>query len=599
MEYTITPERQAYIDARGNTILMACPGSGKTTSIVFKLKQLITEIDSLTNGYGGVACLSFTNAACDEYRSKYLELHNCTIVHPHLISTIDSFVTQYIVLPFAHVLGINGTLRIENDLDVLSTLYLTTYVKNGERKEGLHPALRKYSRIIHLKAPEKCRMDIDGYYWGANKVTAKNECTYVDACFRIRLSKGVITSNDALFIAYKILEKDPKIAVALKERFPYIIIDEAQDTSALQMTILEKLRNAGLSNMEFIGDLSQSIYGWNNAKPELLDNLSKNPDFNSLYFTECRRSVQRIIDFYSLLRESNAPRIISTGVTDKNCPIIVYRYDENGENEVIRLFNSKCDEYNLSTRLVLVRGTADLQKLSGRHRKMELWKSPIPYNLIDAQMKYNDGNYHQCIKILRKVWSDCLYSKYPSPSKRLFEESLDDIEKNSMLIEIIKELPSLESSISNWEYKCCQMLQSKFGLEKSPSFDRKSRMKGYKMNNLLQERVSSHFGLVNENLGFRHQVHTIHAVKGATADAVLLFLSRTNNINTISLSDFPDNGTSLQKMKESQRLIYVACSRAKQFLALAFPSRISEDLIRQKFGQNVIIRSPNLQLALF
>lgn len=114
-------------------------------------------------------------------------------------------------------------------------------------------------------------------------------------------------------------------------------------------------------------------------------------------------------------------------------------------------------------------------------------------------------------------------------------------------------------------------------------------MKGYKMSVLLEESVSSHFGIIEDAVGFRHQVHTIHAVKGATVDAVLLFLSRINNNNTISLSDFPDSGSILHKMKESQRLIYVACSRAKQFLSLAIPSEVSEEQIRTKFGQDVII----------
>lgn len=61
MEYTLTFERQSYIEARGYTILMACPGSGKTTSIAFKMKSIVDELQRTTNGYGGLACLSFTS----------------------------------------------------------------------------------------------------------------------------------------------------------------------------------------------------------------------------------------------------------------------------------------------------------------------------------------------------------------------------------------------------------------------------------------------------------------------------------------------------------------------------------------------------------
>ena len=73
MDYTLTLERRLYFEARGYTILMACPGSGKTTSIAYKMKSIIDELQLTTNGYGGLACLSFTNAACDEYRSKFTD----------------------------------------------------------------------------------------------------------------------------------------------------------------------------------------------------------------------------------------------------------------------------------------------------------------------------------------------------------------------------------------------------------------------------------------------------------------------------------------------------------------------------------------------
>ena len=125
------------------------------------------------------------------------------------------------------------------------------------------------------------------------------------------------------------------------------------------------------------------------------------------------------------------------------------------------------------------------------------------------------------------------------------------------------------------------------------------RIQGYVMKSLIKEKMSNYFGISNDALDYRSQVHTIHAVKGASVDAVLLFLSKTHNVNTISLEDFPDQNVFLHNMTESQRLIYVACSRAKQFLALAVPSEITDDQITGKFGNEVIIKSPNVQLEIF
>lgn len=156
MKYTLTLERRTYLDARGYTILMACPGSGKTTSIAFKMNSIIEELQRTTNGYGGLACLSFTNAACDEYRSKFNELHKSILSFPHSISTIDSFITQNIVLPFAYLFGCPANIRILNDTKELANVYKQIYIQDGEQKETIVAPLRRFGRVAHTKQPQFC-----------------------------------------------------------------------------------------------------------------------------------------------------------------------------------------------------------------------------------------------------------------------------------------------------------------------------------------------------------------------------------------------------------------------------------------------------------
>ena len=92
---------------------------------------------------------------------------------------------------------------------------------------------------------------------------------------------------------------------------------------------------------------------------------------------------------------------------------------------------------------------------------------------------------------------------------------------------------------------------------------------------------------------YHKSIDTIHAVKGATFDAVLLFLSSDSRGQSISLKDFPTNG--IEVMTESQRMIYVACSRATQFLALAVPSHVTDQEMRKALsGVDMDIREINL-----
>lgn len=600
MEYTLTFERQSYIDARGYTILMACPGSGKTTSIAFKIKNIIDELQHTTNGYGGLACLSFTNAACDEYRQRYMELHNSVISYPHTISTIDSFITQNIVLPFAYLLGCPAKIRIINDTDELANIYKITYVKDGVQNEGIIPALKKYKQIVFRRQPEKCSIDLDGFKWNKSLLYDDDEKEYAKVCVRWRLKKGIITSQDALYLAYRLLLCHNDIAAALAKRFPYIIVDEAQDTSALQMKIFELLRVQGVQNMEFVGDLSQSIYGWNNAKPELLAALSRQEDINVLHFTECRRSVQPIIDIYSKLKVTGEPRIVSTDVVSRNCPIIVFRYDEKGEFGVMRQFARKCEEFELKDKLIVARGSDEVNKLSGGRIRLAIWKSTIPYNLIKAKIAFDDGKYSEAMKLLRYVWGDCLYDKYAYEEKKQFLLSLEnDVDSNCCMLEVLQSIPSLHKSFSEWQVESENMLQEKLNLVHKPDFDRRSRLEGHKMAELIGENVDRYFGVIEDAGDYRDNVETIHMAKGASVDAVLLFLSSDSRGANISLNLFPDQGQNINNMTEKHRLIYVACSRAKQFLAFAVSSEVTEGMIRQKFGEQVTIISNGVQLGLF
>lgn len=58
------------------------------------------------------------------------------------------------------------------------------------------------------------------------------------------------------------------VASAIAERFPVIIIDEAQDTSVNQMAVFDLLSKSGVKSMFLVGDADQSIYEWRNASPE-------------------------------------------------------------------------------------------------------------------------------------------------------------------------------------------------------------------------------------------------------------------------------------------------------------------------------------------
>ena len=88
-------------------------------------------------------------------------------------------------------------------------------------------------------------------------------------------------------MACYILKHHQEVSRALISRFPYIIVDEAQDNSELHFEFFNLLKSAGLQNLEYVGDVCQSIYGFNNARPELLQAMMAEQGWNVLPMSEC------------------------------------------------------------------------------------------------------------------------------------------------------------------------------------------------------------------------------------------------------------------------------------------------------------------------
>lgn len=596
IDYDITPQRQAYLEARGYTILTACPGSGKTTSIVKKLLTVSHYCEEHYGKHTGFACLSFTNKACAELKQKYMDLHDERLVFPNEVLTIDSFIMQYVVLPFWYLCdACKKKPIVVNEASILDRIYYNNILINNKWQQYPIMALRTFASLMHRKNPSLISKDKVGFKWNHKTITDENEIAYCTAAFTYRLEKGFITSSDALWIACDILDHYQDVAKALVARFPYIIVDEAQDNSELHFEFFKLLKRAGLQNIEFVGDICQSIYGFNNAKPELLQSMMAEGVWNVLPLSECRRSNQRIINLYSKLKSSDVPTITSHDVEDKGIPIVVYKYDDGNVRDVIRDFNRICKDNKLSTKMILARGVDKCKTLAGvKDVNFKYWKSELPYLLIDAVLALESCDMNYAFRKMRLVLSDLLTDNSHDAKRQFIHEIEHDIDWNAKIFGFLKKVPPLSLSFKEWSNQTCSLLQTYWGLENRPEFIPYQKKVGYTMKEMADVPVEQYHQSNDNRSEYYKSVDTIHAVKGATLDAVLLFMSADSRGQSISLKDFPSSPVSV--MTESQRMIYVACSRARQFLALAVPRSITDEKIRRALaGVDIDIRNINLQ----
>lgn len=601
MEFEITPQRQAFLDARGKIVLNACPGSGKTTTVAKKLMLLQEEYTSKFGRFSGIACLSFTNTAKDEISEKYFELSGDYLEFPHTVSTIDSFINQFITLPFYYLLKNQCSRpKIIDDEKYIDSMWQIKYVdKNGKERDGLNPSLLKfkaknYRNIFYTYAPRKLRLEVDGSFTfqgnppDPKKVDVNVFKDYAKYLFKSRLSKGLISTQDSAFIALHLLQKYNKIGEILAKRFPHIIVDEAQDNSAIQHALFDKLAELGLANLEFIGDPYQSLYEWRDADPGLFNTkYADTQNWQGLDLTDNRRSPQRIIDCFSILRKQGDPVINTACTSDKQLPVIVYRYNQTNSPLIVQHYDRYCAENRLENNQIVVRGNALKKKMLGKSADQEPWKSNLPYQIIDDRHKYEGNEIKAAIKAIRTIAVSLIAKgKGIIEIKEMEQELKTDNHFNARLLNLLHDLPSFDLTISNWTTSTQTFLKKELELAEDVNFEQKERSyKGKFDKAILNEPLKDHFKRSYSES--RIPITTVHQVKGKSLDSILLFFNESKHKDNITFSDIESSGQNFPI--EKQRIIYVALSRPKHLLGMAFPESVSEEEIRAKFGEGITI----------
>lgn len=243
--YAPTDEQRIVIQHVGDAFVTACPGAGKTRTMVERARRLLNDPDDRR----GVAFLSFTNAAVDELEARLRSLRVLPVpLFPSFIGTFDRFLWQFLISPF----GIPGC-------EVSPTLVRDKSEWQVKPFESAQPLpLRCFDRTTGKVRPAVAKdegFDVDARSIKAHETSAlsiidnamsKGRIDFEDVrvCVRVRL-------NDGRFYAH--------VGAALGARFREIIVDEAQDCNPADLAIVQWLRNSGIS-VKVICDPNQSIY---------------------------------------------------------------------------------------------------------------------------------------------------------------------------------------------------------------------------------------------------------------------------------------------------------------------------------------------------
>lgn len=269
--------------------VQAGPGSGKTTLLATKLALLA---ERWTASDRGICVLSHTNIAraeVEKWLTKFASLQRL-LDYPHFIGTIQTFVDQFLSLPYLRHQNI-GVTAVDNDR--FSAVALKHFAKPAFAK------LKGYLRIRSQNDPDRVAELIKGLrYSGPNlTITSANgklglANTTSPSFMQAKLLKetvsgqGIFRYDDMFAYAEVALHKRNYLPTLIRRRFPWVFVDEVQDTDADQDRLLRTLFGEGCVYVR-LGDENQAIFADHDPKdgtPSIFNAKSVLPINSSLRF---------------------------------------------------------------------------------------------------------------------------------------------------------------------------------------------------------------------------------------------------------------------------------------------------------------------------
>jgi DNA helicase-2/ATP-dependent DNA helicase PcrA len=291
----LNPEqREAVLAVEGPVLILAGAGSGKTRVITHRIAHLVLDRGVPSES---ILAVTFTNKAAEEMRSRAEALLSRRPLHSW-ISTFHSFCVR-LLRREAAAAGLDPRFQIYDEADQLAAV--REAMRALELSEKLHPPRRLLSRISARKNSGFEQGEDDGSVAG---VTAQVQERYQ----QILESAGALDFDDLLLRAVRLLDGRPAIREAWGGRFPYVHVDEYQDTNRTQYELVRLLAGAH-GNLTVVGDEDQSIYSWRGADlSNILDFEHDFPGARVFRLEENYRSSQAILDVASTLVERNVRR---------------------------------------------------------------------------------------------------------------------------------------------------------------------------------------------------------------------------------------------------------------------------------------------------
>jgi DNA helicase-2/ATP-dependent DNA helicase PcrA len=373
------PSQMDFLAKATTCDVQAAPGNGKTTLLGAKLALLSRNWSTRRRG---VCVVSHTNAARTEVEDLIARHPTAArlMTYPHFTGTVTAFINQYLALPYLR--GLGWSLRQIDD-DVFEAEALRRYpsywvLKNQavkasatvERWVGKLTLDPGFNHVGH--EPESVAVKRQKGQHGADtncgKALAKLKASMIRS--------GLYRYADMTALAWRALHENPALAERLRDRFPLVILDEAQDTNGDQLRLLEHIFKQNGVAFQRLGDSNQTLYDDDAVEPTYWE-----PGDGCIPLDASRRFGSEIAGFASQLTARQAQTIVGLGTKPRIR--VMFLFDEATIGSVLGAFTDEASALWGSEC-----GTRDVWAVASRHnlsKKKGAWQ---PKSLVDYHPAY-------------------------------------------------------------------------------------------------------------------------------------------------------------------------------------------------------------------
>jgi len=554
-----------------NFRVFAGPGAGKTTWLIQHLENVLKNSKRLGKTRK-IACITYTNVAAEEILDK-LQCDKSRFE----ISTIHSFLYRNIVRPFSFL--------IANDEDG----ELLFNVKELDGHDEHIPHNEKLRRWI-VTIGQLNNKNYNVYNAPDNKPKVIEELgsldySLVDGNVELIIRKnrgaripksngelwiykkkywhdGIMHHEDVLYFSYKIIESSPRVLEFIRNRFPYIFIDEFQDTTELQTWIIKKIAEKE-TIIGVIGDLAQSIYKFAGAKRNDFESFNTH-GIKSFKIEKNHRSTKKIIQFLNHLRRDitqdpaedtidGNPVLVLVG-TIHNAKIWL---NEKGFQNVFILTRKNETVDQIQNQI----GVANSDLLKRFYVSDSNSARAKAIHSILMGYKYYQKNH---LKNAMKEVLRPLRSKAP--------KSISKLKLRKMAIDIIENLnneQTMQKSLFEFYNDLWNKINEDLGFQIGARLTSGNVRRFYE-NNIVSDLVAH----IKVDTRSDDVIRTIHSAKGTEFENVLVHFENLRDFYNYVLNA----ANHLNSEEDDARIYYVGFSRAKRNLFINIPE-VNQEII--------------------